>query len=580
MPSDFAFNGSDNILGEFSLSETLRRAGIDGSGDQGHVSREAELLKENEELRTKNSDLMRRCKQLEKAVKALCERLHREAGAAEPNSTAGTSVSTLPASPFDSVIAKLKRDLQLFQETGLDNVSGLRYEDNVSVILDLADYPGLEGTWTSNKFKPQDEANKSERTRCKSTADGSKGKNGPARISQDINDTHLYITGKDGQPVSGTLIGTMRKDARELFYEMGARVRLPQTFGELPLTVRMFTFRYLCHHFPVLRLCYRNWKAQRLSESAYSCMILTYQTRYDKGQGLAEAEKNGSEEERAAKRARIECASPAPTDARANSVVPETPSHISSSSSPSLDGIERPASTTEASLAASSIDTNEQPTSASEELSSTFSADADRQSSSATEESQSDFPSDINQPPSSWRFQRRRLADNYINLSESINLLPSTQLAPVDTTDGPSTPITGTSSSPAAPLSASSPETPSERAADSEAPNVQPAKRSDVSEQPTETSAIVASTVEMPAAEEIKVHTSTGQGGAPMAPLAESCTMHMYYANWPLKGKGTKYALSRDFKKLSEEEKLVYEKKYKEAKEMKVVPGKRKRNTT
>ncbi|EIW85989.1 hypothetical protein CONPUDRAFT_78570 [Coniophora puteana RWD-64-598 SS2] len=354
---------------------------------------------------------------------------------------------------------------------------------------------------------------------------------------------------------------------------MGGRVRLPQTFSELPLAVRLFTFRYLCRRYPVLRLCHRNWKAQRVSEGAYSSMIATYQSRYEKAQGLAESEKNGTEEERATKRARIECASGG--DSRSNSVVPETPSQLSSSSTSSLDGTERHPSAIGSPSTTSSDNTSEQPASPTEDAHSTFSVDANERSTAATEESRSDFPSDINQPPSSWRFQRRRLADNRIDLSESIDLSSSLSSISPPVHHAPYA---------AAPLSATGPENSSDHASGSEATSVPPVEQSESPEQPVDTimlgSVSVTSPVETPAAEDTEVQTSSGRGGAPMPPPAESCAMHMYYANWPLKGKGTKYALSRDFKKLSEEEKLVYEKKYKEAKEMKVGLGKRKRNTT
>ncbi|EIW81997.1 hypothetical protein CONPUDRAFT_152890 [Coniophora puteana RWD-64-598 SS2] len=279
------FDPSDN-LGELNIAEVLHAAGIEGSASKGNISCQG-----NHELQNQNTNLKKQIRELQEAIKLLSDHVHAGGTPSAPTpSTAGSSNSTatLVAAPFN--LAKLKRELDMFNLKGLDVPSSLLYEADVNIILSASDYLQMESTWTSHEYQPVDDKIKTEHSdNIKKAPKGSKGINGPKCISNNINDTNQYITGKDSTPVGGNLIVEMRKDIWELLYDIGVRTCLPQTFSEMPLC-----------------LCERNCKVWCLSESVYASMISTYQE-HIKVQEEEEARKGIEEKEaQAAKRCRVE----------------------------------------------------------------------------------------------------------------------------------------------------------------------------------------------------------------------------------------------------------------------------------
>jgi hypothetical protein len=109
---------------------------------------------------------------------------------------------------------------------------------------------------------------------------------GATLVSQGINVSAKYIEDKTGNTVDGFRSGQMVKVAAQIWFGLVEKGLAPRTWGQASLEVITLYNNEMCQHFPELRFCADNWKAQQIATANYSSWHKTHGDRSDTATAL------------------------------------------------------------------------------------------------------------------------------------------------------------------------------------------------------------------------------------------------------------------------------------------------------
>jgi hypothetical protein len=92
---------------------------------------------------------------------------------------------------------------------------------------------------------------------------------GTTAVSQGENISTLYIEDENGRSVDGHRLTEIRKLARKVWNKFADIGQAPPTWGKANVNFTTEYRREMRHHFPELRLCENDWKAELLATENY-----------------------------------------------------------------------------------------------------------------------------------------------------------------------------------------------------------------------------------------------------------------------------------------------------------------------